>query len=76
MRKQLTLSGAAYCKLKANRKKRLPKYTSSIDACVKKKEKMGRANDERGSEQEEKQDPYTRMKIIIFFHLNSCKQIW
>jgi len=23
-----------------------------------------------------KQDPYTRMKIIIFFHLNSCKQIW
>jgi len=42
MSKQLTLSGAAYYKLKANRKEILRKYAGSIDADAKKAEKIAR----------------------------------
>jgi len=51
------MSCAAYCKLKTNREEHITKYAGSIDAYVKKKDKIGRSNGEKGGGKQKKQDP-------------------
>jgi len=45
---------AVYCRRKTNREENLTKYSGSIDANVKKEEKIGRVNDKKGCEEAEK----------------------
>jgi len=54
MSKQLKPSGAAYRRLKADREENLTGFAGSINACVKKAENIGRADDEKGGEEAEK----------------------
>jgi len=59
------LRGAAYRRLKVNMEENLTKYAGSIDACVKKQENIGRANDEN---KQQKQDPQSKNKKRGLFH--------
>jgi len=55
-------------KLQTNREENFTKYTESMHAYVKKAEKIGTANGERGGEREEKTRSIIENKNIIFFH--------
>jgi len=64
---QLMASGEAYHKLKVNREENLTKYAESVDAYVKKAEKIGKSNDEKGGEQKGKARSTIENEKMIFF---------
>jgi len=60
MSKRLKLSGAAYRRLRANRKENLKNYSGSIDAFVKKAEKNNKSKWERWWTIKQKTPPITK----------------
>jgi len=64
MRKQLQVSDAAYRGLKTNREENLTKYARSMDAYVKKAEKLGKSNNEKGGEQAETRVEESEVKYL------------